>query len=824
MRLDMLILLIIAMAIITNGAYAVSIKNSEMSESKVWIKKSFEKAPICKGNIISQKKQTGLIVLFNNDSVTLNHREGNLLNINGKDYKKGIYAHANSNINVQLPDNSVKLTAEIGLDSHAGGGQVKFIIKENEKILFDSGIVLPKTDAIPIDIPLDSPNDINLIVTDGEDGIACDQSNWADIKVTLKDGKEIFLSDLPFINALGTAPAQRFNSNIPFSFLYNDIPSDLILGKWEYREEKSKIDKNRNKTVQIYTDPTTMLEIRCERIDYLDFPISEWTLYFKNKGNKNTPIISNIKSMDFKVGKKGKEDFLLHHSNGSPANIYDYMPMLSIIPRNTTKTIATSEGKPTNTAMPYFNLETGGKGGVIAVIGWPGQWSCDFIADQKENLRITGGMEKTRFFLYPNEEIRTPLNVVMYYNGEWERAQNIWRQFMFAHNLPKQAGIMQVACSSHWYAEMTKADTASQINFINRYKEEKFPLKYWWMDAGWYPCENEWPKTGTWEVDKTRYPNGLREISDYAHSKGVDIITWFEPERVGWDKSYIATEHPDWVLGGTIFDIGNDEARKWLTDHISKIIKDEGIDLYRQDHNAFPLNFWRSKDEPNRDGITEIKNAVGYLAYWDALLERFPGMLIDSCASGGRRNDLETLRRAVPLLRSDYLHEPVGQQNHSYGINYWIPYAGTGASVTDTYSLRSMLVSSFNSCWDMRRTDLNYDELRKFISDLQNNITPYFWGDYYPLTKYSTGNDIWTVFQFQKPEEGKGVIIAFRREMCPDNFITVKLRDLDKNKTYELKDKDTGEIWIKKGSELMKGFKIMRETPRTTALINFTSK
>lgn len=30
-------------------------------------------------------------------------------------------------------------------------------------------------------------------------------------------------------------------------------------------------------------------------------------------------------------------------------------------------------------------------------------------------------------------------------------------------------------------------------------------------------------------------------------------------------------------------------------------------------------------------------------------------MLIDSCASGGRRNDLETLRRAVPLLRSDLL-------------------------------------------------------------------------------------------------------------------------------------------------------------------------
>jgi len=52
--------------------------------------------------------------------------------------------------------------------------------------------------------------------------------------------------------------------------------------------------------------------------------------------------------------------------------------------------------------------------------------------------------------------------------------------------------------------------------------------------------------------------------------------------------------------------------------------------------------------------MTENLYVQGYLAYWDGLLQQHPGMLIDSCASGGRRNDLETLRRAVPLLRSDY--------------------------------------------------------------------------------------------------------------------------------------------------------------------------
>jgi alpha-galactosidase len=44
-------------------------------------------------------------------------------------------------------------------------------------------------------------------------------------------------------------------------------------------------------------------------------------------------------------------------------------------------------------------------------------------------------------------------------------------------------------------------------------------------------------------------------------------------------------------------------------------------------------------------------------------------MLIDTCASGGHRNDLETLRRSVPLLRSDYIMEPIGQQCHTYTLS-----------------------------------------------------------------------------------------------------------------------------------------------------------
>ena len=125
---------------------------------------------------------------------------------------------------------------------------------------------------------------------------------------------------------------------------------------------------------------------------------------------------------------------------------------------------------------------------------------------------------------------------------------------------------------------------------IDRYLEEGIKLDYWWMDAGWYPC-GSWLETGTWEVDTKRFPNGLKAISDHAHSKNVKTLLWFEPERV-YPGTWLATNHPEWLCV-ELLDLGIPEARQWLTDHVDRFLTEQGIDLYRQDFNTDPLRFWR---------------------------------------------------------------------------------------------------------------------------------------------------------------------------------------------------------------------------------------
>ncbi len=409
---------------------------------------------------------------------------------------------------------------------------------------------------------------------------------------------------------------------------------------------------------------------------------------------------------------------------------------------------------------------------------------------------------------------------------------------MLAHNLPRTADgklppAQIVACSSHQFKEMTQANEENQVLFIDRYVSEGLKLDYWWMDAGWYPCGGEWTRTGTWSPDPIRFPNGLRPVSDHAHAKGIQTILWFEPERVGDLSSTLARQHPDWLLStraalpppppgglfgsgpGSLLNLGDPAALKWLLNHVDETLTEQGIDFYRQDFNMDPLPFWKAADSPERQGATENFYVQGYLAYWDGLRQRHPGLRIDSCASGGRRDDLETLRRAVPLIRSDYLFEPTSQQNHHFMYACWIPYDGGGYAVghsaigfklkenIDPYGFRSNMAASLTLCYDMRRTDLDYALARRLFGQLRQ-VGPDYLDDFYPLTPYSLANDVWMAWQYNRQDAHRGMVQAFRR---PDSSLSqtrFKLRGLDPAVSYVVTDLDKpAESKALTGAELM---------------------
>jgi alpha-galactosidase len=246
-----------------------------------------------------------------------------------------------------------------------------------------------------------------------------------------------------------------------------------------------------------------------------------------------------------------------------------------------------------------------------------------------------------------------------------------------------------------------------------------------------------------------------------------------------------------------------------MTNYITDFIKKEGIDYYRQDFNFDPKPYWDASDAPDRIGISEIRHIEGLYAFWDSLLVRFPNLLIDNCASGGRRLDLETTSRSAPLWRTDYQYgEPNGYQCHTFSLNFYLPIHGTAIYKTDGYTFRSGLGGTAVMNWEVTgRNSESIPAIQKRIQDYKN-IRPYFYGDYYPLTQSLNNqtDSVWLAYQLNRPEQNDGIIIAFRRNECPVESVTVKIKGLDVNADYELVDDDSGKKTIVKGAELEKGF------------------
>ena len=83
---------------------------------------------------------------------------------------------------------------------------------------------------------------------------------------------------------------------------------------------------------------------------------------------------------------------------------------------------------------------------------------------------------------------------------------------------------------------------------------------------------------------------------------------------------------------------------------------------------------------------------------------------------------------------------------------------------------------------------------------------PYYYGDYYPLTKTTRDNAVWIAWQFDRPERGDGVVQVFRRRDSIAESARLKLRGLDPKAKYQItrldREDQSGQLAIS-GEELL---------------------
>jgi len=754
---------------------------------------------------------------------------GTPLKIGSQQFKRGLGTHANSEIVLRFPEGARSFRAAVGVDNNydtqGKRGSVVFIVQANGKELHRTPTLRGGQEPVPLDIALPAGcTALTLIVETANDGPAHDQADWADARLVFENGSELWAdaNPLPFLEIA-----------VPFSFVYNQVSSSVLLPEWKF--ETAAIEQSRrNLRKYIWTDSKTGLRVTAEAATFKHYPAVEWVLYFENTGTQDTPVLEQIRALDtsLRTGYE-RQPLLLHRLTGDICGEQSFMPLVDSLSPGQIVSFAPEGGRPSNGAFPFFNIQYGNKG-IIAGIGWSGQWVTRLERFSTGRSWLQAGMEQVRLRLHPGERIRSPRILLLGWQGDRLQAHNRFRRLLLFEYMPKQNGRplrMPVALQCFDRYSYVLPEWATEEGQLLAVKAASaLGCDTYWFDAAWF--EGGFPNgVGNWFCKPKSFPRGLAPMAEACQKARLQHLVWFEPERVA-PRTQIALEHPEFVIGGTnggLFKLHEPAARKWLADLLSQRITEFGLNVYRNDFNIDPLNYWRKADPPEREGMTEIRYVEGHYALWDELLARHPGLWIDNCASGGRRIDLETISRSVTLWRSDTGCTPGHEewdQLQVMGFALYIPLFSSCAWEPQSYISRSAAAAGAIFQFDYLNKKFPWAEARAAVSEATEN-QKYWYGDFYPLVSTPVFPEGWVAWQLHRPDLDAGMVLAFRRRNTPYSAFQASLHALKPECSYRVEWIDEHrrrKTRTMKGKELMSCLELPLPKQGTSLLVRYRAK
>jgi alpha-galactosidase len=209
---------------------------------------------------------------------------------------------------------------------------------------------------------------------------------------------------------------------------------------------------------------------------------------------------------------------------------------------------------------------------------------------------------------------------------------NVWEAVYFNHNLEKLTQL---------------ADVAKEVGV------ERFVL-----DDGWFGARrDDKAGLGDWVVAPEVWPNGLKPLSDMLEERGIEFGLWFEGEMVNPDSD-LYRAHPDWIMKvgdrippefrfQQVLDLTHPGAYAHVLEQTSAVLASCKISYIKWDHN-------RVLTDAGHFGKAAVREQTfAIYRLFDELKERFPGLEIESCSSGGARIDLGMVQHADRFWTSD---------------------------------------------------------------------------------------------------------------------------------------------------------------------------
>ena len=478
-------------------------------------------------------------------------------------------------------------------------------------------------------------------------------------------------------------------------------------------------------------------------------------------------------------------------------------------------------------AAPFFminekNCASENFGGVyFYTLLWSGNWKGVINKDKSDRVIVTGGINNFDFewCLGKDETFETPVFAAGYTSGGYGQvSRNVHDYERNAIMTPVERDRIMPVLYNAYGTYFQKINEERILGIIDKAKSIGIELLV--MDAGWQGVGDvetmEYRKgMGTWEVNKTRFPNGLKVIADKLHENGMLFGLWMEPETVH-PESPLLKEHPEYILKYTnrqdeqyqdayVLNFAMDEVRDYMTEKIIRLVEENDVDCFKIDFNRFiPHAGWQySEDKHQKEvWVRYVRNI--YKCYTD-VKTRYPNLLFENCAAGGMRIDLAMLKFSGRINRSDNQDTLDVLKLHE-GFSYFMlpKLAGGGCHISDVFTIHfndrispmkyqahaAMLGSMAIGKNLSTISDEESKELKEYV-DLYKEIRHIVHlGDLYRLV--SPREKSYAVYEYVTKDKNEAVIIVLGQSMqfcsMPERL---RLQGLSDDKKYVVENYGT---------------------------------
>lgn len=209
------------------------------------------------------------------------------------------------------------------------------------------------------------------------------------------------------------------------------------------------------------------------------------------------------------------------------------------------------------------------------------------------------------------------------------------------------------------YMKYAWDNPTEENTFLSARAAADLGAEYFCIDAGWHDDQQNFHEyLGDWKETKRSFPNGLGKTIEKIKSIGINKVgLWFEIESVGRNYKNLKYLPKEWffyrngapVLEGDKLqlDFSDIEVYNHMFAVVSVAIEKYGIEYLKFDYNHDTGPGTENTSFCLGEGLE--KHTLAFRKWIKELMERFPDVIIESCASGAMRADAAVVE-LFPLL------------------------------------------------------------------------------------------------------------------------------------------------------------------------------